>query len=207
MAGLAAARARGRAGGAASNIEFLRFLRRIDREVPKGLQVHLILDNYATHKHPNVIAWLEKHTPLPSPLHAHVELVAEPRRTMVPRPHRQGDPPRSVQVRARSHHSDRGLPAGQQHRSQAVRVDGERGSALGEGSPRPGAAQQTSKLIQIHYNCHGPELPAVTHFAAGMGVATRVIFIGHRAGSRCPCCCAPPTCWSMSRPGRMAPLR
>ena len=43
------------------NTEFLRFLRRIDREVPKGLAVHLILDNYGTHKHPNVVAWLEKH--------------------------------------------------------------------------------------------------------------------------------------------------
>ncbi len=43
------------------NIEFLRFLRQIDREVPKGLQIHLILDNYGTHKHPNVRAWLEKH--------------------------------------------------------------------------------------------------------------------------------------------------
>jgi transposase len=41
--------------------EFLKFLRRIDREVPKGLAVHMVLDNYATHKHPNVKAWLEKH--------------------------------------------------------------------------------------------------------------------------------------------------
>ena len=41
--------------------EFLKFLRLIDKEVPKGLQVHLILDNYATHKHADVTAWLEKH--------------------------------------------------------------------------------------------------------------------------------------------------
>lgn len=41
--------------------EFLKFLRTIDREVPKGLQVHLILDNYATHKHDNVEKWLAKH--------------------------------------------------------------------------------------------------------------------------------------------------
>jgi transposase len=41
--------------------EFLKFLRTIDREVPKGLKVHLILDNYATHNHPNVRAWLVKH--------------------------------------------------------------------------------------------------------------------------------------------------
>jgi transposase len=41
--------------------EFLKFLRTIDREVPKGLQVHLILDNYCTHKHANVNQWLKKH--------------------------------------------------------------------------------------------------------------------------------------------------
>jgi transposase len=41
--------------------EFLKFLRRIDREVPKGLAVHMILDNYATHKHPDVKTWLSKH--------------------------------------------------------------------------------------------------------------------------------------------------
>lgn len=41
--------------------EFLVFLRRIQREVPRGLQVHLILDNYATHRHPDVQAWLAKH--------------------------------------------------------------------------------------------------------------------------------------------------
>ena len=41
--------------------EFLKFLRTVDREVPKGLQIHMILDNYGTHKHPNVKEWLEKH--------------------------------------------------------------------------------------------------------------------------------------------------
>jgi transposase len=43
------------------HIEFLKFLRTIDKEVPKGLQIHLILDNYSTHKHENVNTWLEKH--------------------------------------------------------------------------------------------------------------------------------------------------
>jgi transposase len=41
--------------------EFLKFLRVINREVPKGLQIHMILDNYGTHKHPKVNEWLEKH--------------------------------------------------------------------------------------------------------------------------------------------------
>ena len=38
--------------------EFLRFLRTIDRDTPKTLDLHLICDNYATHKHPKVKAWL-----------------------------------------------------------------------------------------------------------------------------------------------------
>ena len=38
--------------------EFLACLRVIDREVPAALDVHLVADNYATHKHANVKAWL-----------------------------------------------------------------------------------------------------------------------------------------------------
>ncbi|MCK0438395.1 IS630 family transposase [Gordonia alkaliphila] len=41
--------------------EFLKFLTTIDREVPTDLQIHLILDNYSTHKHKDVAAWLAKH--------------------------------------------------------------------------------------------------------------------------------------------------
>lgn len=41
--------------------EFLKFLRRVEKDTPKGLEIHMILDNYATHKHPNVQAWLVKH--------------------------------------------------------------------------------------------------------------------------------------------------
>ena len=43
------------------NGEFVKFLQRIDREVPKGLSIHLILDNYGSHGHDNVNAWLAKH--------------------------------------------------------------------------------------------------------------------------------------------------
>jgi transposase len=42
------------------NQEFLKFLRRLDRELPKHLDLHLIVDNYGTHKHPNVKQWLAK---------------------------------------------------------------------------------------------------------------------------------------------------
>jgi transposase len=40
--------------------EFLRFLAQIDREVPAELEVHLVLDNYGTHKAPKVAAWFKK---------------------------------------------------------------------------------------------------------------------------------------------------
>ena len=43
-----------------SHVEWLRFLKQIDREAPKGLALHLIVDNYATHKHAVVRAWLAK---------------------------------------------------------------------------------------------------------------------------------------------------
>jgi transposase len=41
--------------------EWLKFLRLIDRSTPPEKDLHLIADNYATHKHPKVLAWLEKH--------------------------------------------------------------------------------------------------------------------------------------------------
>jgi transposase len=44
-----------------THIEWLKFLRQIDRETPKNKTLHLIADNYATHKHPAVQAWLAKH--------------------------------------------------------------------------------------------------------------------------------------------------
>jgi transposase len=43
------------------NGEFLQFLRLIDRSIDKSKKVHIIVDNYGTHKHPNVRAWLAKH--------------------------------------------------------------------------------------------------------------------------------------------------
>ncbi len=41
--------------------EFIRFLKKIDTETPPELDLHIIADNYATHKHPRVKAWLVRH--------------------------------------------------------------------------------------------------------------------------------------------------
>lgn len=41
--------------------EFIRFLNKIDAETPPELDLHLIVDNYGTHKHPRVKSWLRRH--------------------------------------------------------------------------------------------------------------------------------------------------
>lgn len=41
--------------------EWIRFLKLIDRQTPQDVDLHLIVDNYATHKHPKVHSWLKRH--------------------------------------------------------------------------------------------------------------------------------------------------
>jgi transposase len=41
--------------------EWIKFLKKIDAEMPPELDLHLIVDNYATHKHPKVLSWLKRH--------------------------------------------------------------------------------------------------------------------------------------------------
>jgi transposase len=41
--------------------EFLRFLNRLERDIPAGRLVHVVLDNYGSHTHPKVRAWLARH--------------------------------------------------------------------------------------------------------------------------------------------------
>jgi transposase len=44
-----------------THVEWLRFLKQLDRDTPQDLDLHLIVDNYATHKHANVKAWTARH--------------------------------------------------------------------------------------------------------------------------------------------------
>jgi len=44
-----------------THVEWLRFLKQIDRETPRGLAIHVIADNYSTHKHRRVKTWLGRH--------------------------------------------------------------------------------------------------------------------------------------------------
>ena len=58
--------------------EFLRFLRRLDREFSKETPLHLIVDNYGTHNQSKVKAWLEKHPRFTPALHADELVLVEP---------------------------------------------------------------------------------------------------------------------------------
>jgi transposase len=44
-----------------THVQWLSFLKQIDRQTPSNLELHLIADNYGTHKHPKVKAWIARH--------------------------------------------------------------------------------------------------------------------------------------------------
>jgi hypothetical protein len=64
-------------------IEFRKFLAQVEQVVPADFDIHLVLDNYATHKAPSVKAWLARPPALSSSLHADQRLLAQPSRTLV----------------------------------------------------------------------------------------------------------------------------
>lgn len=82
--------------------EFRTFLNHLDREVPNGLDVHLILDNYATHKTPAIHRVAAPPPPLPPPLHPDQRLMAEPGGAVVRRAHHQEAAPLLPRQRRRT---------------------------------------------------------------------------------------------------------
>jgi hypothetical protein len=57
--------------------EFIRFLNAVERQAPAGRVIHAVLDNYARHKHPKVLAWLPRPPALDPPLHPDLGLLAQ----------------------------------------------------------------------------------------------------------------------------------
>ena len=70
-------------------IEFKKFLTKIDTEVPEHLDVHLVCDNYGTHKSPAIPALAGAASPLPHALHADVLKLDQPSRAVVRLPHQR----------------------------------------------------------------------------------------------------------------------
>ena len=64
--------------------EWIRFLKRLDEQTPADYDLHLILDNYATHKHPKVKAWVAP-SAFQTALHSDEQFLAELSGALVPR--------------------------------------------------------------------------------------------------------------------------
>ena len=91
------------------SIEFRQFLDTIDTAVPATLDVHLILDNYSTHKTALIHRWLAKRPRF----HLHftpTSVLDQPRRALVRHPHREADPPRHASQYSRARDRHQALP-------------------------------------------------------------------------------------------------
>jgi hypothetical protein len=67
--------------------EFIRFIATVDRSVPAGKVIHAILDNYAAHKHPQVLALARRTSAMDVPLHADLLLLAQCRERLLLQAH------------------------------------------------------------------------------------------------------------------------
>lgn len=103
-------------------VEFKKFLVQIDTAVPADLDVHLILDNYTTHKTGS--ASLARGAPtVPSSLHPDRSVVAGPRRALARRAHQQKAQATSPQIRPRTQHRHPPMDRDLERRPPPLRVD------------------------------------------------------------------------------------
>jgi transposase len=103
--------------------EWLKFLRLIDQTIPPDRQLHLICDNYATHKHPKVQRWLAAASALSSALHSHQRVLAQHGGTLLPRPHTESAPARRIPRLGRTHHGHRHLHRPPQPKPETIHLD------------------------------------------------------------------------------------
>ena len=106
-------------------LEFRKFLDAIESEVPAELDVHLIADNYATHKTALIRNWFAR-PPLPYSFHAHQRLLAEPGGALVRSAHRKAVAPGRASEQRRTGGCHLPLPGRHQRRPQALRMDQDR---------------------------------------------------------------------------------
>jgi transposase len=88
--------------------EFLRFLRHVAKAYPR-IKLHIVVDNYATHKHPDVQTWLATKPEDHPALHPDLGVVAEHGGDLLFDHHPPGHPPRQLHQRPRPHHRHRDL--------------------------------------------------------------------------------------------------
>ena len=116
--------------------EWLRFLNLIKRSVPEDQDIHLICDNYATHKHVKVKAWFAAEPTLSLPLHAHQCVLAEHGGTLLSGPLRTPTETRGVWIGDGVTAGRGGLYCLQQSASESLHLDGQGRRYFGKSHPR-----------------------------------------------------------------------
>jgi hypothetical protein len=102
--------------------EFIRFLNAIEAKVPAGKVIHAVIDNYAAHKHPKVLAWLARH-PRWVPLHPNLVFLAQCRRGVLRKTKQAAAHTRCLPVHYRSASRYQPLPRRAQSSAQTFRLD------------------------------------------------------------------------------------
>lgn len=107
-------------------VEFKKFLTNLDKEIPAGLDVHLICDNYSTHKSCGGQEVAGGPPPVPHALHPHLLLLAQPDRAVVRAPDGQTDTARHPQVPPRTGEGHPKLDQDLEREPPPLRLDQER---------------------------------------------------------------------------------
>ncbi|GHI25929.1 hypothetical protein Shyd_73000 [Streptomyces hydrogenans] len=143
--------------------EFKKFLTKLDKEVPADLQVHLILDNYATHKTPDIKKVAAGPSAVPPALHADQRVLAEPGGAVVRRADpirlKRGVPPLRPGPRTRHPSLARRL----ERTPQTVRMDESRATRSSTKSP-PTADESLTQITS------SASLGVFVWFCCGVGV-------------------------------------
>jgi len=102
--------------------EWIRFLAQVDEQTPEGFDIHLIADNYGTHKHHKVRGWLARHPRF----HMHFIPRSISWLNVIERraPHRQAHPPRLIYLGGGASGGHLRLPQSSQRQPQTMPLDG-----------------------------------------------------------------------------------
>ena len=103
--------------------EFRKFLNLLDAETPPDVEIHAIVDNYATHKHPAIQRWRRRHPRFHLHVVPHECLVAESRGGVVLAPDHGAGAARRLSQRPRPHRRDLCLYAQSQSARRALHLD------------------------------------------------------------------------------------
>ncbi len=102
--------------------EFLDFLKKVAKAYPRR-ELHVVLDNYHTHKHDDINIWLAKNPRITLHFTPTSGLLAQPRRGVLRHHHPPGDPPRILRQRQRTRRRDQHLHRGLERPLPPVHLD------------------------------------------------------------------------------------